>query len=280
MYDEFLYINEKIMNAPFEMEPFPFLYIENFLSDEHFEKITQHRQINFPEFESAEQLIVHLEKNDYKAVPFPGCTTSASDYLKWYNTGEGKHPGHTKGLLEGFGMSYRIQDYYDEFTSQLMAFLNSKSFILNMHEKFGFTGGPRIKVETAIQKYLTGYEISPHPDIRKKQLTYMLNINPKPVEGCGTHFMKFKPERKMLQDFWKFYPGADRCWVPWDWCGTVFTQVENNSITIFAPHNASLHSVKLDYDMLNAQRTQIYGNFWYERSHTSVSPAWDSFNWS
>ena len=34
------------------------------------------------------------------------------------------------------------------------------------------------KFDGGIQKYLDGYEISPHPDIRSKAATFMININP------------------------------------------------------------------------------------------------------
>ena len=109
----------------------------------------------------------------------------------------------------------------------------------------------------------------------------MLNINPdkKAHEyGLSTHFMKFKPEYKHVQEFWEKNKKADRCWVPWDWCETVFEQKANNSITIFAPHDKSIHAVKLDYDMLKTQRTQVYGNLWYHKSDTTSNPSWEYFS--
>ena len=124
---------------------------------------------------------------------------------------------------------------------------------------------------------MTGETISPHPDIRKKALTYMLNINLRHVEGCGTYFMKFKPEWEHIYDFWKSESRVDRCWVPWDWCDTVFTQLENNSITIFAPGDKSLHAVKLNYDHLKTQRTQVYGNLWWNNKPKVAPLTWQHF---
>lgn len=274
----FDYILEKINDAEFETNPFKFIYIEDFLSQEHFDLITQNDQINFPEFNKIEDMIQHLNDNKYSPVPFPGCTTDVNEYVKWYKTGQGTSPSHARGLIEGFGIAYRIQEYKNETINQLMQFLNSPIFLDTLKQKFGKKGDMR--VETAIQKYLTGYEISPHPDIRKKCLTYMLNINPdeKAHEyGLSTHFMKFKPEYKHVQEFWKTNQKAERCWVPWDWCETVFEQKANNSITIFAPYDESMHAVKLDYDMLKTQRTQVYGNLWYHKSNTTSNPTWPYF---
>ena len=275
----FEYILDKINNAKFETDPFKFIYIENFLSPGHFDLITKNDQINFPEFDQIESMIGHLQDNQYAPVPFPGCTTDVNEYVNWYKTGQGSTPSHARGLIGGFGIAYRIQQYKDETIKQLMQFLNSHTFLNTLKEKFGKKGDMR--VETAIQKYLTGYEISPHPDIRKKCLTYMLNINPdeKAHEyGLSTHFMKFKPEWKHIQEFWQKNQKAERCWVPWDWCETVFEQKANNSITIFAPHDQSIHAVKLDYDMLKTQRTQVYGNLWYHKSNTTSNPTWQYFS--
>lgn len=48
---------------------------------------------------------------------------------------------------------------------------------------------------------------------------------------------------------------------------------DNNSIIMFAPSNDTLHSVRLDYNHLPLQRTQIYGNlmFAHERAYRVVS---------
>ena len=274
----FDYILDKINNARFKTDPFDFLYIEDFLSDEHFDLIRNDPQINFPEFNTIEEMIGHYETNDYLPQPFPGCTTDVKDYVNWYKTGEGKSPAHTIDLIEGFGMAYRIQTYHNPTIKALMEFLNSEDFLNCLKNKFNKSG--QVRVETAIQKYLTGYEISPHPDIRKKCLTYMLNINPddKAYEyGLSTHFMKFKPEKMHIQELWEKDKDTERFWVPWDWCDTVFEQKANNSITIFAPYDKSMHAVKLDYDMLKTQRTQVYGNLWYEKSNTTKKPTWKDY---
>ena len=271
----FEYIIDKINAAPFVESPFKFIYLEDFLSEDHFNIITTDPQINIGSFETTEALIKALNKNHYKPQAFPGCTTDEKDYIDWYYNRHGNTPSHAKGLIEGFGMAYRLQKYRTTFLSELMGFLNSEKFLNTIKEKFNVSGD--VFVETAVQKYLTGYEISPHPDIRKKALTYMLNINPAPVNGCGTYFMKFKPEWQHIYDFWKNKTEMDRCWVPWDWCESVFEQTANNSITIFAPNNESLHAVKLDYDHCNSQRTQVYGNLWWTNKPKVQSLTWKHF---
>ena len=94
----------------------------------------------------------------------------------------------------------------------------------------------------------------------------MVNINPSPESenlNIHTHYMKFKDRYKDIYNFWQTNKDVDRCWVPWSWAETVKRQTKNNSIVIFAPDNDTLHAVKADYNHLKTQRTQIYGNLWY-----------------
>lgn len=264
MMRKFDYILEKIKEAKFLTNPFDFLYIEDFLTEEDFEEIVTDEQVKFPTFNKIEQLLEHLRNQNYKQVVFPGCTTSIDEYLGWYYGKSKTTLAHTKGLTEGFGMVYRLDKYRNTKIADLMQFLNSPIFVDTLMKKFSKQG--KTRVETAIQKYLTGYEISPHPDIRSKCLTYMLNINTvfDEEENIYTNFMKFKQDYKEIYDFWRNNPSYERSWVPWNWCDTVFSHKKNNSITIFAPNNRTLHSVKLEYDCLPFQRNQIYGNLWWE----------------
>jgi len=261
----FDYIIDKIHRADFVESPFKYLYIENFFNQEDFELITSDKQINLQKYNSTEELIEDIQSKKYKPVPFPGCTTSVNEYLDWYNNST-TTGFHNDDLLEGFGMSMRLRSYANEKIQELMNFLNSDTFHNVIKEKFGKT--KKTIVETAIQKYLSGYEISPHPDIRTKCLTYMININTDTALSekldLHTHFMSFKDSKSNIYDYWKDNTAVDRCWVPWDWCETNFQHVKNNSITMFAPDNNTLHAVKLKYDHKVIQRTQIYGNLWYD----------------
>lgn len=273
--NRFNYLVEKIMDAPFIDKGFPFLYIEEFFSKEDFDQLVHHPQIRLLGYETTEELITDLKRNDYDPVPFPGTVTDINEYLKWYNTGAGKSPGHTHGLIEGFGLVFRMKDHKDLFLKELVELLNSAYFQTQMMDKFNKQGETR--VETAIQKYLHGYEISPHPDIRKKCLTYMVNINPydgMEDKDIHTHFMTFTKEKEFIAKYWDDNPLVDRCWVPWDWCETQFIHTKNNSITMFAPSNRSIHAIKLNYDHCPNQRTQIYGNLWYPKSKTTSNPTW------
>ena len=78
-------------------------------------------------------------------------------------------------MVEGFGLAMRLRKIREPLLERLVAFLNGERFQCVLAAKFDVVRPTRI--ETAIQKYLTGYEISPHPDIRSKCLTYLLNIN-------------------------------------------------------------------------------------------------------
>lgn len=277
---EFNYILNKINDAPFQTDPFKFLYIEDFFSKEHFEEIVSDQQIDLEEVDSTEELMKLLVSKNYKPVPFPGCTTDINQYVKWYNGRNVATPGHAHGLIEGFGLAFRMQKYDNPLLERLMTFLNSDIFYNTIMAKFGkYSNRDNTYVETAIQKYVSGYEISPHPDIRKKVLTYMLNINPAAGSeslGMSTHFQKFTEQKSFLYDLWKD-KNIERFWVPWDWSETVWEQKANNSITMFAPDNDTLHAVKLDYDHTKTQRTQVYGNVWYNKSSTKIKPTWRDY---
>lgn len=263
------YILEKIMDAEWTEEPFRHVYIEDFLSDEHFEMLTSWHKINLPAYEKSSHMLYDMKILGYEPVPFPGCTTDVNEYLRWYDGQRvGITPSHAHGLIEGFGLAMRLMKYDRPECLELIDFLNSKYFLDTLQLRLGVPG--EVSVETAIQKYVSGYEISPHPDIRKKCATYMININPgNGMENLDihTHFMKFKPQKKWIYNHWKT-ENVERCWVPWDWCDTVYIQNKNNSISMFAPGHDTLHAVKLDYNHLTGQRTQIYGNLWYtKRKH-------------
>jgi len=199
---EFNYLLEKIMDAPFVDNGFPYLYIEDWFEQEHFDLITQAQQIDLPEYETTEEMIKDLQNNHYAPVVFPGTVTDIQQYLKWFHDRNVKGPSHAHGLLEGFGLVFRMNEYKEPKLKDLVEFLNSKQFLSSLMKKFNKSGQTR--VETAIQKYLTGYEISPHPDIRKKCLTYMVNINPNnDIDNLNTHthFMKFKKEKEYIPEY-------------------------------------------------------------------------------
>ena len=113
----------------------------------------------------------------------------------------------------------------------------------------------------------------------------MVNINPSNNSESTehhTHYLKFKRQYKYVQTFWEENKNKDRCWVPWNWCETVKKQTKNNSIVIFSPNDKTLHAVKADYDHLPYQRTQLYGNLWYNKEESKIKsiiskPIWEEF---
>ena len=133
-------------------------------------------------------------------------------------------------------------------------------------------------IDGGIQKYLDGYEISPHPDTRKKAATFMVNINPTDKSeklNHHTHYLKFKKTYSYVEEFWKGNLDIDRAWVPWEWAETVKQQSKNNSIVLFSPSDDTLHGVKASYNHLTTQRTQLYGNLWYKLSPAKKTLEWE-----
>jgi hypothetical protein len=271
------YLLEKIRAAPLLPAPFAHIHITDFFSAPDFAMITAAPEIAVHNIPSDAQLLEALFAKGYEIINFPGCIQDQAQYLGWH-----RHRGLintvTNTACEGFGMTLRLKAPQSPAIAGLNQFLNSRELQATLAEKFHLNLA-EISYDAGIQKYLDGYEISPHPDIRQKALTFMVNINPaadSPALDHHTHYLKFRPDHDHVRLFWENNPGLDRCWVPWSWCDTQKIQRENNSIVIFSPGNTTMHGVKTNYDHLQSQRTQLYGNFWRRRK-TAKGPEWEDF---
>lgn len=268
----------KIDESPIVTQPFPHVEIVDLFDEDTFEAIISSPEIRFGKVDNDRELVETLTSNGWKPIPFPGTTDNVETYLKWHANGGKVLNTNT---CEGFGITFRLFKTTSPIIGQLNAFLDSEPFKQALMRKFGVVS-EMVTYDAGIQKYLDGYEISPHPDIRRKALTYMVNINPaEDSESLGyhTHYMKFEPERQYVGTYWQHNKTSERCWVPWDWCTTVKQQVRNNSMVIFSPNHNTLHAVKAEYDHLPTQRTQLYGNFWYDAADGKIqlSPDWEHY---
>lgn len=264
----FNYILEKIKTAKIIEYPFPHLDIGNFLSKEHLELIINEKQIHFEEKKNNDEVYKELIENCWKIQDFPGCITNWNDYKKYIENDKNKEFIY-ENPIENVGITFRLHDYKNIIIKNLIEFMNSNKFHETLREKFNINR--ETNIISAIQKNLSGYEISPHPDIRQKCLTYLLNINNNSeIENldCNTHLLEFKNEYKYIQEYWGKNKDINRCWVPWEWCNSVKRMNKNNSMIIFYPNDnpPTLHAIKLKYNHLKYQRTQIYGNLMYKYS--------------
>lgn len=263
----FEYLIEKINKTEFSFSPFKHIYIENFFSDEHFDQIVKAKEIRPPQSNDDIDLIDNLCHIGFKVIDFPGCTSDVDKYLEWRRSGKN---GSINATCEGFGVVLRLQSFSSPIIESINNFFQGDSFNAVCAEKFQINL-LECYSEGGIQKYLDGYEISPHSDIRKKATTFMVNINPDPISESlnhHTHYLRFSKPREYVQRFWEENPDVQRAWVPWSWCETVKQQKKNNSIVLFSPSNDTLHGVLADYDHLKTQRTQLYGNLWYREDLT------------
>ena len=258
------YLIQKINEAPIIDLPFKHVYIENFLSDEHFKLFVENPLINLPAFKNTKDLTTGLLDAGYQTIAFPGCSTDIEKYIKDYELG---FP-NSNATTETYGIAFKLNNVFlTELTRSLINFFKSDIFHLCLRNKFLLKGDTSIK--SGIQKYLSGYEISPHPDNRNKALTYLININTSSESESmkmHTQLLSFKQEYEYVKRFWENNLDKERGWVPWDWCESIKTINKNNSLIAFSPHNDTLHAVKLDYDHCRFQRTQIYGNLWFKDS--------------
>ena len=255
---------EKIKNAEIIHYPFPHLDITNFLSKEHLQLIINEKQIHFEEKTTNNEVYKELVENGWKIQGFPGCTSSWNDYKKYIESDKKYSSGNP---VENIGITFRLHNYKNKIIEKLLEFMNSNEFHKSLKDKFNIN--EKTTIISAIQKNLTGYEISPHPDIRQKCLTYLLNINNNSeIENldCNTHLLEFKDKYKYISKYWEKNKDIQRCWVPWNWCNTAKKMSKNNSMIIFHPDNnpPTLHAIRLNYNHLKYQRTQIYGNLMYK----------------
>ncbi len=262
----FDYMMDNIDKADFRDDPFRHLYIENFFSEADFSDIISSREVDISAVENDEQLVAALQERHFKAIPFPGTTTDIPTYLRWH-ADRTSEENVNQQTCEGFGMTFRLQrSNAGSILREAGDLFASAGFWECVAEKFGINLAAT-RSDFGLQKYLDGYEISPHPDIRKKALTFMININPAPDSeniDYHTRYLTFKPERSHMLEHWNTHEDVDRCWVPWDWCDIHKQHTKNNSMVMFSPSNHSLHAVKARYDHLTTQRTQYYGNLWFK----------------
>ena len=272
----FEYLLEKIRCAKFRDYPYRHILIENFFSDHDFQKIINGTQIKLPKADSIEDLIGILKTHGWTPRPFGGCTINEKAYIRWRNNKENGY--QNVDTCSGFGMAYDLLEPESKWLKDLRDFLRSEYFFNAIAEIFEITKQP-FRIAGGCHKYLSGYEISPHPDSRNKALTYMININSNPLserELHHTHYMTLKKRYEYISSYWEGNPEIDRSWLPWDWCNTVFQQNKNNSIVIFSPNNKTIHAINSNYDDLNHQRTQFYGNLWYKEYPKLPRPSWSS----
>lgn len=261
------YLIEKISNSNIIEEPFPHIIINNFLSEKHFNILKNDEQIHFEEVKNNDELYNKLLSKDWKIQRFPGCITKWSEYKEYLNNTK-IFKSKSNNPVGNVGMTFRLSKYNNKDVEDLINFMNSESFHNILKNKFNVKN--KTTIISVIQKNLTNYEISPHPDTRNKALTYLLNINKNDeIENldCHTHLLKLKKEYEFIANFWDKNENIDRSWLPWNFCNTVKKINKNNTLVIFKPNSnpPSLHAIKLNYDHLKFQRTQIYGNLMFEK---------------
>jgi hypothetical protein len=262
----FDYLTSKFESADFVCAPFKHIYIENFFREEDFHEIIGSPVVNVPEARNDEELVQFLYQRHFKEIGFPGTITDIPTYIKWHNDRTGVK-NLNQATTEGFGITMRLKSTEGQpILSELDGYFRNPDVWRSLAEKFGLNF-EETRTDFGLQKYLDGYEISPHPDIRSKALTFMVNINPHPASETldfHTRYLHLAPDYEFVREAWNREPNVERCWVPWNWCVIDKTQTKNNSIVIFSPANDTIHAVKAAYDHLKTQRTQLYGNLWYK----------------
>src|SRR3954463_10598578 len=77
------YLLDKLDAAEISTDPFPHVYIENFLEDSDFKAVVSSPEISLRPAATIQELFSELDSADYKAIEFPGCTKSRAEYVAW-----------------------------------------------------------------------------------------------------------------------------------------------------------------------------------------------------
>ena len=272
----FNYLLEKIKTSNIIKEPFEHIHIKDFLNDSDLNELINSSQIKIEKAKSDLDIINKLHQNDYEVIDFPGCITDIDKYVEWHSLKNKTNKVHS--ATSGFGLSFRLKKFQNNsILEEFNDFSQSEDFCNAMIDKFNLPKD-NYTTDIGVQKFLDGYEISPHPGIRRKAVIFMFNINPHNNSEKFEHhtkLLKFKSKYKYIEDLWSITSKVERSWVPWDWCDVEKVQKDNNSIMMFSPNNKSLHADKADYNHLDGQRTLLYGNVWGSATEGLKTISWE-----
>jgi hypothetical protein len=181
----FDYLLDRIHGAEFLSVPFRHVEIRDVFRPDHLRQILAAPEISPPRQACDADLFQALFAHGYKIIDFPGCITDRRAYMRWHAHKPVVH--QVSSACSGFGMALRLMQPRTPVVAELLDFLAGRAFQEALARKFELELND-VVYDAGIQKYLDGYEISPHPDIRRKALTYMVNVNPgADCEDCDQH---------------------------------------------------------------------------------------------
>lgn len=266
----FDYVLKKIENAPIITDPYPHIIISNFLSDNDYDNLLYSHHIDIydksclhiPKVNTYNELKSKLQYAGWEPISYPGAVSgkTGSDLLN-RPTGKGLVYKLVDKKADG---ENGIRTYLDMFLTRTDNTLNNTSvntFINTLLNKFKYANNIGWNVYE-YNKDLNGYEISPHPDVSGKLVTYQLNLAPDNLlaeYNLATRLLKLRPE--YTDEIEKLAKTRARPWGLWEWFDeTSSVPFIGNTFFAFPPTNDTYHAVKLEeYPEKIQQRTMIRG---------------------
>lgn len=262
---KFDYLLQKIRNAPIRLEPYPHIIIPNFFNQDDYNALLSSQlamvkpdgktsQLTLPQVSNRDELRIELDRHGWQPISYPGAIEGATgDDLLSRPTGSGLVYKLTNKQADGpTGIRTLLHKFLVGKDSQVADTLLSK---------FGKEPGSGWNVYE-YNKDLNGYEISPHPDVSGKLITYQVNLaeDDRLAEyNLATRLLSIKPEHQA--DIDRLAAERERPWGLWKWFNEVATvPFVGNTFFAFAPADNTYHAVKLEeYPETEQQRTMIRG---------------------
>jgi hypothetical protein len=107
--------------------PFPHRLVKDIFPPDVFDAISTAPEVHIPPQRSDEALIDSLLEAGYEVIPFPGCTTDPSNYVKWHREKlKNEYLGTwVSSSCEGFGLVFRLKQPRSQVIQDVLGFLYS-----------------------------------------------------------------------------------------------------------------------------------------------------------
>lgn len=241
---------QAIRRAPILRDPFPHIYVKEIFQPAFFRQL----------------LDAIAAKAVFEPAVYPGVSVDlkAENFhdhgLACANAQEVPELARLRAFLKSNAFSRTLLERFADPT----AWGERGSAIPPEKHKFFADGRDDFTTVFDLHKDLPGYEITPHPDVEEKIITFLFYLTPNDdLSRFGTMLCRPKPEHladiagrteprrdgliaRLTRSAVGRY-GLDQVWLPWEWFEIAkIAEARANSFVAFAPNAESYHAVRMN----------------------------------